>query len=528
MLRLPLAGARHLALAALAVTFALPAAASATQYETHGAAVWKTNAAPMGWSASLDRIVYNARGSDGLWDAYSAARDGSDERCLTCATPVLPGAGTGTHRGAGDVDPKGDLMLVQVERGQHFGKIGAVEAEPGKGAYSDVWLQRTDGTQAWPLTDIYTAGSDAMGTMWPRFDRTGNKLVWAELYAPAIFNLGAWRLKVADIAWADGTPRLANVRTYQPEKGRFYEPYGFSPDNRRILFASDMGMPNWWDSQIFEVDADFAAPARRLSPADPAPGFFTNYNEFAFYVPQGDHILYARTTDATKAGLDYWLMRPDGTESRRLTFLNEPWHLQGRGYAAVGGMAWDPRDPNRFVAGVASDSAGEVQTAMMFDLGRYEQPAGLRGEYFKDTKFTTPVATRVENPSVGLRWTGSPAPGVAAGTYAARWTGTIESPTTGRYRFCVKADDGVRMWLDDQQLVEAWYLFGGRRCVDVDRTAGQRSRIRIDYWNIWGDGLIQLTWAPPAATTGDSTLAATATPTDSIIPAARMSPDAGT
>lgn len=370
MLRPPAGAARRLAgLAAAAVVGAVAGTtpASAATYATTGVTVWKTNAAPMGWSSSLDRVLYNARGTDGLWDAYSAARDGSDERCLTCAAPVLPGAGTGTHRGVQDVDPKGDLMLVQIERGQHFGAIGAVEAEPGKGAYSDVWLQRTDGSQAWALTNIYAPGSGAMGVIWPRFDRTGTKLVWAELYAPAVFNLGAWRLKTADIAWADGAPHLENVRSYQPENGRFMEPYGFSPDNSRIIFASDLGMPNYWDAQIWSVAADFSGAAQRLSPDEPAPFPFAAYNEFAFYVPQGDHIIYGRTAGTRTGGMEYWAMNPDGTGHQQLTDLAQQ---TGGRYAAIGGLAFDPQDPNRFVAGVASDPAGEVQTAMMFGLSR--------------------------------------------------------------------------------------------------------------------------------------------------------------
>jgi len=372
-------GARRLvavgvAVAAAATTAGALAAApaSAAQYATTSITAWKANAAPMGWSASLDRVIYNARGADGLWDAYSANREGGDERCLTCSTPVVASAGTATHRGVGDVDPAGDLMLVEVERGRHFGTIGAVEAEPGKGAYSDVWLERTDGSRAWPLTDIYAPGSDAMGTIWPRFDRTGTKIVWAELYAPAIFNLGAWRLKTADIAWNDGTPSLTDVHTYQPETGRFMEAYGFSPDNRRIIFASDLGMPNWWDAQIYTVAADFTGPAQRLSPADPTPFPFANYNEFAFYVPQGDHIIYGRTAGTRTGGMEYWVMNPDGSGQQQLTDLRQQ---TGGSYAAVGGLAFDPHDPNRFVAGVASDPAGETQTAMMFALSRDgEQP----------------------------------------------------------------------------------------------------------------------------------------------------------
>ncbi len=497
------------AIVALAAT---PTTASAVRYEADGAAVWRDNAAPMGWSASLDRIIYNSRGADGLWDAYSADPDGGDPRCLTCDGPVLPGAGTATQRGAGDVDPSGDLMLLTVERGQHFGTVGGIEAEPGKGAFNDIWLARTDGTRAWPLTDIAAPWSFTLGTMWPRFDRTGTKVVWAELYFPAILNLGAWRLKTADIVWDDGTPRLDNVRTYEPEGFRFYEPYGFSPDNRQIIFASDLGMEHWWDSQIYTVPADFSEPARRLSPDDPGAGMFRNYNEFAYYVPEGDRIMYGRTHSTSDAGLDFWMMHPDGSDQHRLTYMNEPWNALGRGYSVVGGVAFDPRDPSRFVAGVAADPAGQDQVALMFRLGRYDHPAGLVGRYYAGFWPFWPVATRIENPSLGFRWTQPPASGIPDGPYAVRWTGTIDTPQTGTYRFCVRADDGAKLWLDERLVLDGWNAFGGRQCADVDRAAGQRSAIRLDYWNLWGDGVVQLTWTPPGGT-------------PAVIPAGQLTPD---
>jgi hypothetical protein len=121
-------------------------------------------------------VIYNARGVDGLFDAYSANSDGSDPRCLTCAVPSLPGVGAATQRGASDASPDGNYMLLDVERGSHIGTVGATEAERGQGAYKDVWLARTDGTEAWPLTDITAPGQQAIGTIWPRFDRTGHRL----------------------------------------------------------------------------------------------------------------------------------------------------------------------------------------------------------------------------------------------------------------------------------------------------------------------------------------------------------------
>ena len=76
---------------------------------------------------------------------------------------------------------------------------------------------------------------------------------------------------MADIVWTNGVPSLANVTTIEPQTNHFYEPYGFSPDGSHIIFASDLGMSFWWDSQIYSVATD-GTGLTRLSPADAPEG----------------------------------------------------------------------------------------------------------------------------------------------------------------------------------------------------------------------------------------------------------------
>lgn len=496
--------------AAVAVTVAPAAPAGAADYTTASVTDWKANAAPQGWSKSLNRVFYNSRGADGMFDAFSARPDGTNEQCITCAVPSLGTVGAGTHRGVSDVSPDGKWLLLDVERASHFGKVGASEAEPGKGAYSDVWLGSADGARAWPLTDIYAPGQTVIGTIWPRFDRTGSRLTWSELITPTFLGLGHWRLKVADIAWSGGVPRLANIRTLEPEADRFYEPYGFTPDNQHVVFASDLGMPNWWDSQIFSIRID-GAELKRLSPADAAPGFFSNYNEFAFFTPNDDRIIYGRTRLAARGGMDYWTMAPDGTNHRRLTFFNEWSGSMARGYTVVGGLAFDPNNPNRFIAGISPDMDATRLNAITVDLTPVAG-GGLTAQYFADTTLTQPVVTRVENPSAGLRWTDAPAPGVPLSGYSARWTGTVTPARSGTYSYCITAEAGARLWVRGRKLADTWSGPSGRRqCATIRLRAARPVRLRLESWGS-GPGAVQLTWIPPSArgtTTGVGTRPAT-------------------
>jgi hypothetical protein len=274
--------------------------------------VWKQNAAPVGWSSSLNRVVYNSMGSDGMFDAYSANPDGSNPQCLTCTTPTFSGVGASTNRGASDVSPDGNYMLVEVEGTPHAGAVGAQWTQPGKGGANDIWLERTDGSASWRLTNGSASGDYSFGTMWARFDRTGNKIVWASMTSPAVANLGYWELNVANITWANGVPSLTDVRVIRPATNVFMEPYGFTPDDQHVIFASDYGQASWMDSQIDTIDVD-GTGLTQLSNDGGTNGAFTNYHEFASYMPGDNRIMYGSTVGSPDRALDFWTMAPDGS-----------------------------------------------------------------------------------------------------------------------------------------------------------------------------------------------------------------------
>ena len=65
--------------------------------------------------------------------------------------------------------------------------------------------------------------------------------------------------------------------------------------------------------------------------------------------------------------------------------------------------------------------------------------SGLSATYFDNIDFTGTTVTRVD-PTVNFVWgLGSPAAGIAADTYSARWTGRIEPPVTETYTFFTAA-----------------------------------------------------------------------------------------
>lgn len=111
---------------------------------------------------------------------------------------------------------------------------------------------------------------------------------------------------------------------------------------------------------------------------------------------------------------------------------------------------------------------------------------------------------------------GSPA-GVGPDNWSTRLTGLVTFPAAGSYRFSAFSDDGVRVWVDDRLIIDGWAKGRSERVAtsDVQATAGQMSRIRVEHWDGGYDAILQLRWRTPGATSFVT------------VPATSLSPDYG-
>ncbi len=123
---------------------------------------------------------------------------------------------------------------------------------------------------------------------------------------------------------------------------------------------------------------------------------------------------------------------------------------------------------------------------------------GLDVEYFDNPNLTGLFARRIET-NINHTFSGQPPrPGMGPDTFSIRWTGLITAPASGTYTFTVLADDGVRLWVNDQLLISAWFDQNlTRRSATISLSAGQAYRIKLEYYNQDARGAIKLRWAYP-------------------------------
>jgi len=86
------------------------------------------------------------------------------------------------------------------------------------------------------------------------------------------------------------------------------------------------------------------------------------------------------------------------------------------------------------------------------------------------------------------------------GQFSVRWDGYIQLYNTGSYKFRVISDDGVRLWVDDILVIDDWELQGTTSNVTpfLDLVEGY-SKIRLEYNQYGGPGVIQLLWTTPTS-----------------------------
>jgi VCBS repeat-containing protein len=121
---------------------------------------------------------------------------------------------------------------------------------------------------------------------------------------------------------------------------------------------------------------------------------------------------------------------------------------------------------------------------------------GLKGEYYDNMDFTSLAVTRVD-PTVGFDWgSGAPDPSMGADTFSVRWTGKIEPLYSETYTFRTYTDDGIRLWVDSQLVVENWTDHGPTSNTGtISLTAAVQYDIQLDFYENGGGAVCQLYWS---------------------------------
>ncbi|HXT40478.1 MAG TPA: chitobiase/beta-hexosaminidase C-terminal domain-containing protein [Candidatus Angelobacter sp.] len=166
------------------------------------------------------------------------------------------------------------------------------------------------------------------------------------------------------------------------------------------------------------------------------------------------------------------------------------------------------------------DSA--VVTATFLNSLVVGKGTGLTGHYWTNTTTPstngTPTLTRID-PTVNTNWgNGSPDPSITADHFTVLWTGQVQPQFNETYTFYTTTDDGVRLWVNNQLIINQWIDQGPTEWTGtVNLVAGQRYDIRMAYYENGGGAVAQLSWSSPST-------AKAIIPTSQLYPTADVPP----
>ena len=127
--------------------------------------------------------------------------------------------------------------------------------------------------------------------------------------------------------------------------------------------------------------------------------------------------------------------------------------------------------------------------------------SGLYGEYYDDKFLEGTPQTRVDKVVNFDPVNNPPDPYINFRHKSMRWSGYITPNFSGVYKIGVNSDDGVRMWLNGELVVDEWHNRGMTTDqVELDMEAGEKYAIKLEYFDNGGDAICQLLWEVPATT----------------------------
>jgi hypothetical protein len=83
--------------------------------------------------------------------------------------------------------------------------------------------------------------------------------------------------------------------------------------------------------------------------------------------------------------------------------------------------------------------------------------------------------------------------------FSVRWTGELQAQFTEPYTFYAENDDGVRVWLNEQLIIDDWGSHYSKvDSATINLVSGQRYLLRVEYFQNHGDMQMKLGWSSPS------------------------------
>lgn len=126
---------------------------------------------------------------------------------------------------------------------------------------------------------------------------------------------------------------------------------------------------------------------------------------------------------------------------------------------------------------------------------------GLYGYYYDGRTLSGDPVERLDTAVAFSSFSTEPVPGVGTTDFSVVWVGQVQPEFSETYTFYANYDDGARLWVNGEQLVDDWNTGGGRENGGtVDLQAGEKYHILMQYLQAGGGGRAELSWSSASVT----------------------------
>src|SRR6185369_9357578 len=134
--------------------------------------------------------------------------------------------------------------------------------------------------------------------------------------------------------------------------------------------------------------------------------------------------------------------------------------------------------------------AGSAQTTL-------SSGTGLRAEYFNNQTLTAPIALSRTDATINFNWgSSSPGAGVGVDRFSVRWSGQVEALFSQTYTFYTTSDDGVRLWVNGQRVIDNCTDHGPTENLGtIALLAGKKYDLKLEFYENTGGATSTLSWS---------------------------------
>jgi uncharacterized protein (DUF1800 family) len=130
--------------------------------------------------------------------------------------------------------------------------------------------------------------------------------------------------------------------------------------------------------------------------------------------------------------------------------------------------------------------------------------SGLQASYYTNSSTTYSSTNNFKtnnlfltrtDPIIDFTWTNGTSPNLSNGLYTVRWTGQIQPQYSETYYFDTVTDDGLKLWVNDQLLIDKWQNQSGTEWTNaIALQANTRYNIKMEYLQTGGKAQAHLSW----------------------------------